>query len=292
MSMICLALAAASLALAQQPMTMGDMESLTVVSAQDAGNWEPAEATMTQAAAPGLSGVSALRFHVEVDYNAGEKAYPVGWPRAYYPLKQPWQRTWGDYDYLRFSVYTETSRDTLPSNPLSLLIYAPDKGHQYTRNLSELKKGQWVDFEIPVWNIENPQEVTRLGVSLSESNYRDHDVVTFTIRDLCLVRHATPVVSQLTVRPSIAYADLPVLRVGFRALGIPTGKTAEAIVTVTSGDQVVTESREKISGGLNSLLANLQLVDLAEGTYKVTVKLAGGPGQEGSLKVVTSPWAR
>lgn len=93
---------------------------------------------------------------------------------------------WTEYEYLEFSIFTESSRTNLPNVPLSISVYMPDRQHSFGRSLKELKIGQWVDFKIPLKELVNPAQCTELQFSLSESEYRDGDIVDFWIGGIFL----------------------------------------------------------------------------------------------------------
>ena len=123
-------------------------------------------------------------FHIDVDHHAGEKAYPIGWPRTNFPFTQPWQRDWSGYDFLEFWVYSETSRETLPAIPLGMLLHTPDRAHQFNRELRELRKGEWVQIRIPISRLGSHQDVRLIQFFISESNYADHAVLDLYISDI------------------------------------------------------------------------------------------------------------
>lgn len=290
-ALACALWACLSVALAQDLVTEGDLQKLVVAPADNAKGWEPAEATMTTCTDLTRTGAATLRFHVEMDFSAGEKAYPIGWPRAYYPLKTEALQRWQDYDYLRFWVYTDTPRETLPQSPLTFMAYAPDKARSYSRNLAELRKGEWVKFEIPTSQIATDQPVTRIGVSLAEANYRDHDVIDFTIDEIALVRYATPTLADVTVCPAVAYSDAAQAQARFRVLGLPTTDT-KAAVALKLGDKTLAETAVPVVRGANNVVLNARGTKLEPGEYQVVVRLGDGPATAIPLRVIESPWAR
>lgn len=93
---------------------------------------------------------------------------------------------WAEYEYLEFSIYTESSRTNLPNVPLGLNLYMPDKEHSFQKPLKELQIGQWIDFKIPLKELLNPASCTEMQFYLSESEYKDNDTVDFWIDRLVL----------------------------------------------------------------------------------------------------------
>ena len=276
---------------AQVPIREGAMEKLVIAPGTNPDAWVAAEATMASSVEMARTGEAALHFHIDVDHYAGEVNYPIGWPRAFIALGEPWQQNWADYDSLRLWVYTDTSRDSLPSAPLGMIIHAPDKAHSFNYTMGELVKGEWVSIEIPLTRIPNPSEVTRIQFFISESNYRHGDVVDFYIDDICLLRHAAAHVSDLAVRPRVAYSDLSAVMVVFRALGIRAEARTPATLTLNSDGNQLVRSDVEVSRGTNSIALPLG-EGLAEGTYEVLVKLADTEPVTTPLRLVGSPWAQ
>ena len=93
---------------------------------------------------------------------------------------------WTEYEFLEFSIFTESSRTNLPNVPVSLSIYMPDRQHSFGRSLKELKIGQWIDFKIPLKDLSDPAQCAEMQFSLSESEYKDGDVVDFWIDGMAL----------------------------------------------------------------------------------------------------------
>lgn len=277
-------------ALAQTPVRAGDMDKLVLSAGAEAAKWNVAEATMAPATEPTLDGTEVHHFHIDVDHHAGEAAYPIGWPRTNLPLTEPWQRDWSGYDFFRFSVYAQTSAEKLPTTPLGMLLHIPDRANQFNMNLLELVKDQWVEVTVPISRIARHEDVRLIQFFISESNYADGDVLDFYISDLCLLRYATPHLSEVAVKPSVAYADALYVVVGLRALGIAEGQTARATVGLLDGERQVATTQTEVGRGPAELPLNLRAHDLAPGTYTVRIALDGGEPQDYRLRVVPSPW--
>ncbi len=93
---------------------------------------------------------------------------------------------WTEYEFLEFSIFTESSRTNLPNVPLGVSIYMPDRKNSFNRQLKELKTGQWTDFKIPLKELSDPAQCSEMQFSLSESEYKDGDVVDFWIDGMIL----------------------------------------------------------------------------------------------------------
>jgi hypothetical protein len=148
-----------------------------------------------------------------------------------------------------------------------------------------------VKIEIPVSHIANHDNVTRIQFFISESNYRHEDVLDFYIDDICLLRYAEPHVSDLKLFPGIGYADMPALRVAFRALGIPADEQRPARIQLRSGADVLLTAEGRASRGANEMV--LPLGDrIAGGRYDVEITVGQADPVVARLRLVDSPWAQ
>lgn len=267
------------------------MEKLVIASGADAAAWAAAEATMTSTAERTKTGEAALRFHIDVDHHAGEKAYPIGWPRVNRPFNEDWQRDWSGFDFVRFWILVDTSREKLPSPPAGLILYTPDKSRAYHKALSELRKGEWVKIEIPISKIARHENVTRIQIFISESSYKDHDVVDFFVDDICLLRYAEPHLSDVALRPSIAFAGNPSIIVGFRATGILADAPVEARVLISRDGRRYSSTVKSVRRGANEVVCDIGAAEMSAGEYEVRVQLQGAEDCVLPLRLVESPWA-
>lgn len=289
-SMLVLLLFSLLPAIAQTPVRDGDMERLVLSAGSGAASWSMAEATMGPAQEPTRDGNAVHHLHIDVDHNAGEKAYPIGWPRTNLPFTEPWQRDWSGYDFLEFWVYSETSREALPAIPLGMLLHTPDRAHQFSLELRELRKGEWVQVRIPISRIGSHQDVRLIQFFISESNYADRDVLDFYISDISLLRFAEPHLSDVAVKPAVAYSDAAYLRVTFQALGVAEGATGPASVSVADGERELVSVKQDVKRGPGELLLDLRGRGMKPGRYTVRVSLGDAEPQERVLRLVPSPW--
>ncbi len=287
-----LCLLVAGVGCAQEVVREGTMDKLVIASGGDAKPWSVAEATLTSSPELVKTGSAALRFHVDVDYATGEKAYPIGWPRMTLTLGKPWQRDWSGFDFLRMWIHTATSREALPRSPLGMSLYTPDKNRGYSRTLTELKPGEWVKLEIPLSQIARHENVTGIQFHIAEANYRDHDVLDFTIDDICLLRYAQPTLGDFTVNPAVMFADTGHLAAAFYVLGLKPGEEVEAEAALVAEGKALLSTRRRVTRGPQSLALTLAGSALPPGEYAMRVRLGAAPPQERAVRVVTSPWAQ
>ena len=131
--------------------------------------WGPAECTVTASKDRLADGRPTVHMHIPVDYFAGEKKYPIGWPRMGLTPMAPWEKDWTNFDTIEFSIYTESTRTKLPKTPLSLGLYCPDRSRSLSRPLNELKLNEWVHFSLPISRMKYVESVREVKFSISES---------------------------------------------------------------------------------------------------------------------------
>src|ERR1051325_88562 len=140
----------------------GPMEKLALVSASDPKTWSPAECTAEPSTERVKVGPSSWRWHVDVDHFAGEPKYPIGWPRIAHAFPEGALRDWSAWDFLHMWIYVDTSRATLPKEPAGLGLLTPDRASGYNRALPELKKGEWIELNIPTSQIPRHADVRNI----------------------------------------------------------------------------------------------------------------------------------
>ena len=288
---LCLAVALCCTAAAQTPVRVGDKEFLTILRGEDADQWSEAEATMGPDTKRLQTGKASHHFHIDVDFNAGEEAYPIGWPRTNVALKQGWQKDWSGYDCLRLVIYADTSRDRLPDAPLGLVLHTPDRARAYHGTLGQVSKGRWVTIDLPLSGIPDHDEVNLLQFFISESNYRDHDVVDFYIEDIALWRYAVPSALETALRPSIAFSDAASFLVAFRASGLPEGKAIQGTASLLAEGKVLLRTAREVVRGRNVIVVDLGGGAMPPGDYQVRLQLAGGQAQDFTYRIIESPWS-
>ncbi|MCD6360144.1 MAG: hypothetical protein J7M38_04705 [Armatimonadetes bacterium] len=250
--------------------------------------WVTAECTVQSALAYARDG-AALQMHIPVDYSTGEPQYPIGWPRMYLAIPEG-ERNWTGYDFLSLWIYPTSSRETLPRDPLGLIVRCPDKAHSYHRALTELVKGQWTHIVVPISELPNSSNCAAIQFFISESHYADGDIVDFYIDDLCLLTYAEPTILQLQPMTALMYSDASCLRVSATVAGLEEGATTGLTCQLKSGDEVLAEDNLTVRRGEQSFLLNFGGgLHVSECTLQASL--------EGSdrvvtvpIRVVTSPW--
>ena len=264
------------------------MDSLVLADGDSGSVWVSAEATMQPDATHSREG-RAMRFHIDVDHFEGEPNYPIGWPRTYLPISEE-LRDWSSWDFVEFWIYADTSRENLPLTPIGIIIRCPDRNSSFGMTLSEVSKGDWAQYRIPVADLPNPADVTAVQFHIAESNYNHGDVLDFWIDDLVLLRYAEPTVITMQPLSFAQYADAPVLRVEVGLTGMDEGETAEVLTRLVRDGTTVRQSSATLGPGVHTIPLEFG-ADLAPGSYQVQAQIAGTERVlSDRMRVISSPW--
>ena len=274
----------------------GEFEKMVLGNGGNAGEWSPEESAIEasgkHAAKPDRT---VLHWSVPVDYSAGEAAYPIGWPRVRREIPEGPERDWSGWDFLRLRVFTDTSRPALPSDPVGMNLYMPDKSSAYERPLTELKKGGWTEILVPVAKMPHPGDVRTIQFYISESDYRDHDRLDLFFDEIALLRYAEPSLFDFSPENQVMFADARYIPVRFRLAGV--GPDAEPEVTCAllrtgaGSSEPVTRTAWKAKRDAGRYVLDLGSRRIVPGEYEMTAKVAGGSRSVSAhLRVVESPW--
>jgi hypothetical protein len=193
------------LALAGAPLEHRYLDGLS-----DPARWSPAECELSASPRQAWSR-PALRLHIPVDFHAGEKAYPIGWPRMYLNLK-PDEQGWQAFDRFEFQLFTESSRATLPKRPLVFHLYDA-QGQKKLVTLDQAAVGVCTNFSFNLSDLGLSGPVVRLGVNINESDYADKDVLDFHFGGFRLARSTVAHVTELKAAAPAVFCDSRVLPV-------------------------------------------------------------------------------
>ncbi|MBC7289558.1 MAG: hypothetical protein H5T86_16240, partial [Armatimonadetes bacterium] len=217
----------------------------------------------------------------------GEPKYPIGWPRCWLRFPQP--QDWSQWDKLSVWIYSEFSRDTLPSPPLVLLIATQEYG-TWSAELDTLAKGQWARFVFSLNDIPGRDRVTEVKFSISESAYRHGDVVKFFIDDFELIRYTAPTVASLQPLTAICFADDPAMTAVIELLGVGAGEKVGVRVRLEGQDKTVAQASCELPRGRHRVALRLP-AGLKPGTYRLVAE-TGETAASAEVRLVDSPWAR
>jgi hypothetical protein len=276
---------------AQEVMPTGGMEKRVLFGPETAREWSPAESSIEASAEHTRGGAASLHWHVTVDYTTGEPGYPIGWPRVNHAIPLGPARDWSAWDYLHMWVYADTSRAALPRVPAALLLYAPDRAGEYDRPLTELKKGQWVEINIPLASMLRHNDVRLFQFYLSEADYRDRDRVDLYIDDLALMRYSQPTLLEFGPERTVMFADARSIPTKFRLTGINAPERVPVSCELRQEARIVARGSMTAERGLQRLRLDLGPGKLEPGTYELTGHVAGSRQMaRAKLRLVESPW--
>ena len=283
-----LALLVAAIAPAAAQTDEPPMEELMIADGDSGSVWTPAEATMEPDDVHARAG-RAMHFHIDVNHSTGQPDYPIGWPRAYTTIPEG-QRDWTDWDFIDFWLYADTSREGLPGSPLGFIVRCPDKANSFSATLSQADKGEWVHFRFPISALPSAADCTAIQFFISESNYRDGDVLDFWIDDLKLLRYAEPTIIRLQPLNQVLYADQPVLRVAVEMTGLEDAATAQVEVALVRDDETVQQASAPLAAGVTTIPLSVEGGATA-GEYQVQARVVGSDRTvTKTVRVVSSPW--
>lgn len=254
----------------------------------DPKRWDPSECEL--ACSPHTAWEHpALRMRIPVDFHAGEKQYPIGWPRMYLNVK-PDEQGWQDFDRLEFQLFTESSRASLPKRPLNFHLYDA-QGQKKLISLDMVALGAWRTFTLNLSDLGLTGEVTRLGFNINEADYADKDLVDFHLGGFRLARATVAQVTEFRAAAPALFRDSRVLPVELVAEG-PTDKLAAGVpFQLRCGDRVALAMTLPVARGRQTLYLPLAGADLTPGAYTLAV-CPDDPAlrMETTVLLMSSPW--
>lgn len=258
----------------------------------DPKRWAPAECEVKKSHLT-VDNRPCVHMHIPVDYHAGEKQYPIGWPRMYLNLITG-ENDWSDYDRLEFKLYTEMSRKEPPTHALSMVFRSKD-GQSTSIAMgkdNKMKLGEWVSVTMPISDIKSAGQISSIGLNISESNYKDKDVLDFHIGGFRLVRSTACTILEMTAKPAYLFSDSAVLTVELLVTG-PASDAARGVpFELKHGDDNALRSETlPVKRGRNILNIDVSELDLIPNEYRLTA-FPDNPERRiyVDIKVVDSPW--
>ena len=279
----CFCLGLPLLALAAEPFEYRYLDGFS-----DPRRWAPSECEL--AASPRTAWEHpALRMHIPVDFHAGEKAYPIGWPRMYLSLK-PDEQGWQDFDRFEFQLFTESSRASLPKRPLVFHLYNA-QGQSKLITLDQAAVGVCATFDINISDLGLSGPVVRIGASINESDYADKDVLDFHFGGFRLARSTVARVTELKAAAPALFRDSRVLPVELVVEGPSDKLAAGVLLQLRQGDRVAYAKTAPVARGRQTLYLPLAGAGLAPGDYAL-VACPDDPAlkKETTVTITSSPW--
>ena len=249
--------------------------------------WSPAESTV-QLDSVKFSGRPVLKWVAPIDHFAGEKKYPVGWPRMYftrfYTPKPRLISNWSDWDFVEFDVKIELKNDSANKNcPITFIIASDAPTFNYP--LKKLHDGKLHRIRIPVDRITNPAKIVRFGFSIAESNYKHGAKLTVQAGNFHLSRSAECTVQRVKLlTPALTAADTAVklkLHVSGPANDVARGVPFE--LSGGPGKKVLRRETLPVQRGEKELEVVIDDLKLLPGRYTLTLF----PGNKEKCKAVS-----
>ncbi len=259
-------------------------------------NWSPVEECQVKVSdLPCPLGGKALLLHFGVDHRSGEKAYPIGWPRAHF-IPQGWEADWSTWDVFEFAVQVHFVGSKLPARPIMLEIGGGKAG--YNPPISLPQADAWTTISIPVADIlksrpELAAGIPQLRFVVSESDYKDNDVVDFHCGGFRLTRSLSCEVTEFTTTTPVVFSGQPSLKLNVTVVGPP--EQVKRGIPFTLRQQGATDAvrREMLPLGRGNQVypCDISELQLAPGDYELVI-FAEDPAKRASvaLKVVAEPW--
>lgn len=262
-------------------MTEANKERLVLDDMEDVADWgngSPDETTISASDRHVKEGRRALLFANLVDHTKGEKNYPIGWPRTGKELGSGAATDWSAYDFFECWIYVETSRASLPKEPLGVGFYHSGPKRSSHFPLTEVAKDQWVKVVIPIDRIMEPKDVRRVQFNISESNYKHGDRVDFYIDCMALTRFVAPAIAEVGLERKILYTHERVLRASYKLVGYKDLETTAVELAIgKDGGPAAASVRGKAARTGETVLPLDQ--PLAAGTYQTTLGLRDAQGE-------------
>lgn len=280
----------ASLLRAETPLPQGALEKRALFSPEEIKNWWAAECSVEPSAKQVKDAAQSLHWQVKVDYHAGEKAYPIGWPRTGRRFA-PAMQDWTEWDYLRAWIYADTSRAALPREAAGVSVKFGGGLQDFYLRLTDLKKGAWTELLIPLSKLPGTKGVESMQFNISEQNYTHGDTLDVYLSDLALLRHTEPTLLAFAPERTVMYADAKLLPVAVHLAGVKSGETRELTCELRRDGKGVTRLTAPITRGSQRLALSLDGKHPAPGDYELAATVAGNPAAVTTkLRLVESPW--
>ncbi|MBI4624076.1 MAG: hypothetical protein HY736_12785 [Verrucomicrobia bacterium] len=266
------------------------MEKRVLIGPDSAREWSAAESTVEASAGRAPGGKSALHWHITVDHLAGEPKYPIGWPRIQRGLKDT-ARDWSGWDFLLVRILTETSRAALPSEPVGLTLYTPDRNGALNRPLHELRKGEWTEIMIPLAQVPRHHDVRQLQFHIAEAKYRHQDQLDFYFDEVALLRYAEPTLLDFAAESAVMFADAPQIPVRFQLAGVQPEASVAVICELRREGRGAVRAEVTATRGTHRTLLDVKQAKLPSGEYELTARAANGSTvATANVRLVESPW--
>ena len=257
--------------------------------------WAPAESRVISA--PQISGRPAIKWEAPIDHFAGEKKYPVGWPRTYFRNfeKNPSIPVdWRNWDNFEFDIKITLEKDPDNKNcPISVIFACHGTKRNYNYALSKMHDGKLRKISVPIERFADPGKMAFWGFSISESQYVHGGKLTVTAGNFRLVRSTECCIADMKLlTPALTAADRA-LKLNIRITG-PAGDVARGVpfeVSCLKSGKVFRRETLPVQRGSKDIEIEIDELALAPGKYKLTA-FSGNKAKEKSVvfQILSSPF--
>lgn len=169
-------------------MALGAAGSVTLSAADlskvtDSKRWKPDECTVVQSG-------SAMVINMPVDHKAGQKDFPIGWPRLYLYKLTPAEQDWSNAKAVSFNIKLEFT-GTSAKQPIFFQVRTQEsKTAKVVTNmlpLPALVNNKTTAVTLPLDKVKGLKNVVILGFNINEVQYKHGENVKFTVSDFKLI---------------------------------------------------------------------------------------------------------
>ncbi|OGV74598.1 MAG: hypothetical protein A3K19_05820 [Lentisphaerae bacterium RIFOXYB12_FULL_65_16] len=259
-------------------------------------NWSPVEECQTKASDLQCPlGGKVLLMHFGIDHQSGEKAYPIGWPRAHFTPKE-WETEWSAWDVFEFMAQVQFVGKKQPAKPIGLEI--GETKPTFTVNPELAEPGKWITVSIPVAEIlkDRPElaaAVSRIRFVVSESNYADKDVIDFHFGGFRLTRSLSCEITEFTTTTPVVYSGQPSVKLNVTVVGPPEQVKRGIPFTLRKKGATDAVRREMLPFGRGNQVypCDISELSLAPGDYELVIfDEDQAKRKSAEFKVVEEPW--
>ena len=252
------------------------------------------EAKVSQAEINCPDGGKTLLMTVPVDYAAGQKGYPIGWPRMYFQKLKAEDADWSRWDSFEFMIMVKVSRPELRRPVCSLDIGSRPK--QWNKQIKLNAQGEWLRVTVPVSELKTKgvpvEKIPSIGISVAESDYADKDVIELLAGGFRLTCAPLEIADFSITDPALA-PGAKALRMNVTLNG-PDAEVKRGVpLILRQKDKVIYDEQLSLKRGAQMYELDISKLNLAPGDYEISFFPDDAKLQKtASFKIVVEPWQK
>jgi hypothetical protein len=269
----------------------GKDEVLYLDAFADPKRWSPAESAVAVSAEVKAGDRPTLHMHIDVDHQAGEKAYPIGWPRMNLKLRPPDETAWTEWERFEFQILARMSCDKAPASTANFQFLCPDKARATHHPLRSLELGKWVLVSVPTRQIKDLEAITQVGFNISEANYKHGDRLDFYLGGFRLVRSAEFAIAEMKLAANAVFYGQPSLVLDLQVSGPPAKVSRGLPCVIRQGDKVLRRETLAVKVGGQKMTVDIRELKLDPGRYELVVFEGDAERRRSAeFRVTDTPW--